>query len=99
MASPNVPAAQVLPVTDPLKVEEAYATEVIVNIRDSVAHVTFILTRPIAIDANGKTTDERIVTARVVMSVSAATAFAQCFEQVRAAAAFQQTQKQVQKLN
>jgi hypothetical protein len=89
-----MPAVQaVLPVTDPNKVEEVYATEVIVNIRDNVAHVTFIAVRPSNVDANGNTAEERIVTARVVMSVTTATGFAECIGQVKTAAQMHQTQK------
>jgi len=92
MSSLRMPAVQVLPVTDPLKVGEAYATEVIVNVRDSIAHVTFIAVRPCSIEADGSTKEERVVTARVVMSVTAASAFAQCFQQVKTAADMQQAQ-------
>lgn len=94
MSSLRMPAVQaVLPVTDPRKVEEVYATEVIVNVRDAVAHVTFLLVRPIGIDASGNTMEERIVTSRVVMSVTTASAFATCFEQVKTAASMHHNQK------
>jgi hypothetical protein len=94
MSTLKLPASQaVLPVTDPNKVVEVYATEVIVNVRDDIAHVTFIVVRPCGIKPDGTSIDERVVTSRVVMSVSAATAFAECFGQVKAAAQLRQTLK------
>lgn len=74
------------PVTDPYRVEESYATEVIVNVRDGVAHVTFVAVRPSGVDPDGVTTEERFVSARVVMSLKAAADMAKCIERVQTTA-------------
>ena len=82
MSSPKAPAVQaVIPLTDPLNVQEAYATEVIVNIRDAIVHMTFIAVRPKGVDTNGQPLEERVVTGRVVTSTKAADAISNCLRQ------------------
>ncbi len=87
MSMRKIPAIRAsAPVTDPHMVDEAYATEVIVNVRDGVAHVTFVAVRPSGVEADGTTTEERIVSARVVMSLKAAMDMAKCIGRVQTAA-------------
>ena len=89
MASPKPPEhVTLLPLTDPNEVREVLAHDFIVNVRDDLMHVTFTAMRPSDFDPRtGKTTEERIVTGRVVMSATAAGAMADCVRQILTAVA------------
>jgi hypothetical protein len=89
MASPKLPEhLTLLPLTDPNEVREVLAHDFIVNVRDDLMHITLTAIRPSDYDPKtGKTTEQRIVTGRVVMSVTAASAMADCVRQVLTAVA------------
>ena len=93
MASPKLPQhVEVLPLADPNDVREAYAQDIIVNVFGDMMHITFTATRPRDFDPlTGKTTNERIVTGRTVMSVIAASAMADCIRQTLTAITTHQT--------
>jgi len=78
----------VLPMTDPNEVREAFAHDVVVNVRDDLMHITFTAMRPKDFDPiSGQMAEERIVTARVVLSTTAATGMAECIRQTLTAIA------------
>ena len=54
-------------VTDPNNVQEVFATNAIVRVRDGVAHLTLLADRPAVGDITGIVGSNTVVTARIVL--------------------------------
>jgi len=98
MAHPKVTAhATVPPLTDPNDVREVFAHDMIVNVRNDVMHITFNAVRPTSYNPiTGQTAEEQVVTGRVVMSLTTASAMADCIRQTLTAIT---THKEMAQLN
>lgn len=96
MASPKAPGPPMPPLTDPKSIEEVVADDMIVQIINGVAHFLFYAVRPRDLSTNGEVTNERIITARIAMSITAAGAMSDCIRQLQTA---MQINEQPKKLN
>jgi hypothetical protein len=68
---------------DPHNVQEVFANNVIMRIRDGVVHLTLCAARPCGADEKGAVVDEHVVTARAVMSVPTLLSMFQSFQQIQ----------------
>lgn len=92
MASPKLPEhVTVLPLTDPNLVPAAFAHDIIVDVIGDTMVITFTMNRTKDFDPiTGKTTSERIVTGRTVMSLTTGSAMSDCIRQTLTARAAHQ---------
>lgn len=84
MAVTSAPAKQPsVALVDPHNVQEVFANNIILRIRDGVVHLTLCAARPCGADASGAVIDERVVTARAVMSVPTLLSMFNSFQQIQ----------------
>jgi hypothetical protein len=84
MAAARTPAKlPTVALLDPHHVQEVFANNVVVRIRDGVVHLTLCASRPCGADEKGMIVDERVVTARAVMSVPTLLSMFQSFQQIQ----------------
>lgn len=94
MASPKLPAAQALALTDPHTVQEVFVNSVAgIQIRDGIAHLTFAVIRPRHDTVNGVSQDEQVVAARIAMPVHTAASIGAGLNQLQTAMAMQSSAK------
>lgn len=88
MSSPKTPNVELMtlpPMTDPDAVQEVFANDVVIQVRQGAMQLIFCSIQATDNDQNGKTIDRRIVRSRVALPIPVSSAMIEVCRQLSAA--------------